>query len=89
MWHAGINGRQHADLAALGLENNLLGIGIAYSDMISTVSPRYAIEIQYPHAGYELAPLIARRADDLRGILNGLDSRAVGSRQRRAANQQL
>ncbi|MYE26748.1 MAG: glycosyltransferase, partial [Chloroflexi bacterium] len=53
--------------------DNLLAIGIAYSDMISTVSPRYAAEIQYPYSGYELAPLIGRRADDLRGILNGLD----------------
>ncbi len=74
LWHAGVNGRHHADLAALGLENNLLGIGIAYSDMISTVSPRYAMEIQYPYAGYELASLITRRAGDMRGILNGLDS---------------
>ena len=41
--------------------------------MVSTVSPRYAEEIKYPYAGYELAPLIGQRAADLRGILNGLD----------------
>ncbi len=74
LWQAGIHGRHHPDLAQMGLTDNLLGIGIAYSDMISTVSPRYAVEIQYPYAGYELAPLIGRRADDLRGILNGLDA---------------
>ena len=73
LWHAGIHGRQHADLLELGLSDNLLGIGIAYSDMISTVSPRYADEIMYPYAGYALAPLIQRRSGDLRGILNGLD----------------
>ena len=73
LWHAGIHGRHHPDLAELGLSDNLLGIGIACSDMVSTVSPRYAIEIQYPYAGYELAPLIRKRAEDLRGILNGLD----------------
>lgn len=73
LWQAGIHGRRHLDLAQLGLTDNLLGIGIAYSDMISTVSPRYALEIQYPHAGYELAPLIGGRGDHLRGILNGLD----------------
>jgi len=73
LWQAGIHGRHDPDLADLGLTDNLLGIGIAYSDMISTVSPRYADEIQYAYAGYELAPLIARRADNLRGILNGLD----------------
>ena len=73
LWHAGVHGRHHADLLELGLADNLLGIGIAYSDMISTVSPRYAEEIKYPYAGYELAPLISRREEDLRGILNGLD----------------
>jgi starch synthase len=73
LWQAGIHGRAHPDLLQLGLADNLLAIGIAYSDMISTVSPRYATEIQYPYAGYELAPLIGRRADDLHGILNGLD----------------
>ncbi len=73
LWHAGIRGRHHPDLTSFGLTDNLLGIGIAYSDMVSTVSPRYAVEIQYPYAGYELAPLIGKRAADLRGILNGLD----------------
>lgn len=73
LWGAGIHGRQHPDLTEFGLTDNLLGIGIAYSDMLSTVSPRYAVEIQYPYAGYELAPLIGKRAADLRGILNGLD----------------
>ncbi|MCY3864739.1 MAG: glycogen synthase [Chloroflexi bacterium] len=73
LWQAGIHGRRHLDLIQFGLTDNLLGIGIAYSDMVSTVSPRYAVEIQYPYAGYELAPLISKRADDLRGILNGLD----------------
>ena len=73
LWRAGIHGRHQPDLVDLGLTDNLLGIGIAYSDMVSTVSPRYAVEIQYPYAGYELAPLISRRAEDMRGILNGLD----------------
>jgi len=73
LWNAGVDGRHHADLVELGLTDNLLAIGIAYSDMISTVSPRYAQEIQYPYAGYALAPLIERRAADMRGILNGLD----------------
>ncbi len=73
LWHSGVHGRHDPELAALGLSDNLLGIGIAYSDMVSTVSPRYAEEIKYPYAGYELAPLIEQRAADLRGILNGLD----------------
>lgn len=73
LWQAGIHGRQHPDLLALGLTDNLLATGIAYSDMIATVSPRYAEEIKYPYAGYALAPLIRQREADLRGILNGLD----------------
>ncbi len=73
LWQAGIHGRHHPDLLDLGLTDNLLGIGIAYSDMIATVSPRYAEEIKHPYAGYALAPLIGRREADLRGILNGLD----------------
>ena len=76
LWQAGVHGRHHPELLRLGLTDNLLGIGIAYSDMASTVSPRYAEEIKYPYAGYELAPLIETRVDDLRGILNGLDSEA-------------
>ena len=74
LYQAGIQARQEADLVAHGLTDNLLGIGIAYSDMISTVSPRYADEIKYPFAGYELAPIINERGGDLRGILNGLDT---------------
>ncbi len=73
LFQAGVDGRHRTDLASAGLSDNLLGIGIAYSDMISTVSPRYAEEIKYPYAGYELAPLISKRSADLRGILNGLD----------------
>ena len=73
LWQAGIHGRHDPDLVDFGLTDNLLGIGIAYSDMVTTVSPRYAEEIQYAYTGYDLAPLISKRADDLRGILNGLD----------------
>ncbi len=73
LWNAGVHGRHHPDLARLGLTDNMLGIGIAYSDLVSTVSPRYADEIKYPYAGYELAPLVEARAAELHGILNGLD----------------
>jgi starch synthase len=73
MWDLGIPERNHSMLEKHDLSNNLLAIAIACSDMVNTVSPTYAGEIQYPHAGYELAPLIRDRADDLRGILNGID----------------
>jgi starch synthase len=65
---------QQPDLVYQDLTDNLLGIGIAYSDIVSTVSPRYAEEIKYRYAGYELANLIRTRVDDLQGVLNGLDT---------------
>lgn len=73
MWNNGIPGRNHHLLEQFNLSDNMLGIGIAYSDIVTTVSPTYAVEIQYPYAGYELAGLVRTRANDLRGILNGID----------------
>lgn len=73
LWHLGLPERNHSLLEYHHQTDNMLGIAIAYSDMISTVSPTYATEIQYPHAGYELAPLVRDRKADLRGILNGID----------------
>lgn len=73
MWDTGIPARNHSLLDKYDLNDNLLAIAIAYSDMICTVSPTYAREIQYPYAGYELAPIISDRKDDLVGILNGID----------------
>jgi starch synthase len=70
---AGLPPRDHWHLTDLNLVDNLMAIGIAYSDAVTTVSPRYAIEIQYPYMGYSLDPLIRRRAADLHGILNGID----------------
>jgi len=74
LYKAGIENRYQPDLVYQNLTDNLLGIGIAYSDMVSTVSPRYAEEIKHPYAGYELASLIQTRMFDLQGILNGLDT---------------
>lgn len=49
--------------------------GLAYADMLSTVSPQYAREITTPEFGYGLEQLLAHRADHLVGILNGADYR--------------
>jgi starch synthase len=48
--------------------------GLVYADAISTVSPRYAQEIQSEEFGYGLAGLLAHRAERLFGILNGIDT---------------
>ncbi|MCU0498696.1 MAG: glycogen synthase [Anaerolineae bacterium] len=73
LFEAGIYGRHHPDLMYQDLTDNMMGIAIAYSDILTTVSPRYAVEIQYPHMGYGLEGLVRRRVQDLHGILNGID----------------
>jgi starch synthase len=73
MWELGIPGRNHPDLVYQDLTDNTLAIGIAYSDKVTTVSPHYAIEIQYPYMGYGLYGLVRTRTDNLHGILNGID----------------
>jgi starch synthase len=50
-----------------------LKAGLFYSDRITTVSPTYAEEIQSPDGGWGLHGLLASRAGDLWGILNGVD----------------
>ncbi len=74
LWKAGVPGRDHPDLVYQDLTDNLMAIAIAYSDVVTTVSPRYAVEIQYPYMGYGLDEMIRTRKEDLFGILNGLDT---------------
>ncbi len=52
---------------------NLLKGGIIFSDFITTVSRKYAEEIQTPEFGYGLEGVLYARADHLQGILNGVD----------------
>jgi starch synthase len=74
-------------LAVLGLPWNLGGRdaleyhgalsylkgGVVFSEMVSTVSPQYAREIQAPEMGYGFDGVVRSRAADLVGILNGVD----------------
>ena len=50
--------------------------GLHYAQRITTVSPRYAEEIQAEEFGYGFAGLLRWRKNDLTGILNGIDMRA-------------
>lgn len=52
---------------------NFLKGGLVYSDLISTVSPTYANEIQYPYLGENLDGFLTARSHDISGILNGID----------------
>ena len=75
-------------LAALDLGPELLGVdglefwgqisclkgGINFSDIITTVSPTYAKEIQTKEYGAGFDGVLAGRATDLFGVLNGIDT---------------
>jgi len=50
-----------------------LKAGVVFSQMITTVSPRYAEEIQTPELGFGFDGILHERAADLVGILNGID----------------
>jgi starch synthase len=52
---------------------NFLKGGLVYTDMLTTVSRKYAQEIQTPEFGEGLDSVLRGRAADLRGILNGVD----------------
>lgn len=47
--------------------------GIVFSDLITTVSPRYAEEIQTAEFGVGMEGALSYRKERMRGILNGID----------------
>lgn len=63
----------HMDaLEFYGRVNYLKG-GLLFSDYITTVSRKYAQEIQTPEYGHGLEGVVRRRSDRMVGILNGVD----------------
>jgi starch synthase len=50
--------------------------GLVFADLLSTVSPTYAREIQTPRYGSGLDGLLRDRHADLHGIVNGIDTDA-------------
>jgi starch synthase len=50
-----------------------LKAGVQFSDIITTVSPTYAQEIQRPEYGYGFEGVMRTRASALVGVLNGID----------------
>ena len=52
---------------------NCLKAGIIYADKLTTVSPKYAEEIQQDELGCSLNGVLSSRKHDLSGILNGVD----------------
>lgn len=53
---------------------SFLKAGLSFSDIITTVSPTYAEEIQRPELGHGFDGVIHGRRDRLVGILNGIDT---------------
>jgi starch synthase len=54
---------------------NLMKTGLVFSDALSTVSPRYAQEIQTSPLGCGLEGVLSQRRRVLSGIINGVDYR--------------
>jgi starch synthase len=53
---------------------SMMKAGILFSDRVTTVSPRYAREIQTAEFGCGLDGVVATRADDILGLTNGIDT---------------
>ena len=52
---------------------NFMKAGLLYADIINTVSNTYALEIQQKEYGFGLDGVIRKRANELFGIINGID----------------
>ena len=68
-WHLGAG---EAGLEFHGGVSFMKG-GLLFSEEITTVSPQYAREIQGTEMGYLMDGIVRGRAEDLTGILNGVD----------------
>ena len=66
----------HPDNIEYHGDANFLKGGIVYADKLVTVSPTYAREILTAYYGEGLEGILATRAEDLTGILNGIDTNA-------------
>jgi len=54
---------------------NLMKGGIVFSSFVTTVSPRYAWEVQHTEQGMGLQGLLRQYNDKFAGVLNGIDDR--------------
>lgn len=53
---------------------NFMKAGILFADRVTTVSPRYAQEIQTPQFGCGLDGVVSTRTEDIVGLVNGVDT---------------
>ena len=73
LWWLGFGEQPDANDFMLNRTASALKAGIIAADALSTVSPRYAREIQTPEQGHGLDWLLRARSDRLVGITNGVD----------------
>jgi starch synthase len=74
LWEAGVEDRFYrSDLLEFNGAASLLKSGIVFADALTTVSPRYAQEIQTPEYGFGMDGLLRARSASLHGLLNGCD----------------
>jgi starch synthase len=73
LWWLGFGDPPERDEFMLDRAASALKAGIMAADALSTVSPRYAYEIQTPEQGHGLDWLLRMRRDRLAGITNGVD----------------
>ena len=73
LWWLGFGDPPERDEFMLHGNASALKAGIIAADALSTVSPRYAREIQTPEQGHGLDWLLRARRDRLAGITNGVD----------------
>jgi starch synthase len=59
---------------------NFMKGGIVSSDIVTTVSPTYKEEIQFPYFGERLDGLLRKHSDKLIGIVNGIDDAVYNPR---------
>jgi starch synthase len=73
LWWLGFGEKPEIDDFIIDRSASALKAGIIAADALSTVSPRYAREIQTRDQGHGLDWLLRSRADRLAGIANGVD----------------
>ncbi|MBU1184832.1 MAG: glycogen synthase [Proteobacteria bacterium] len=76
--HCGYLGLERRHFADDGFDAsgsiNFLQAGLRFADVVTAVSPSFARDMTAPLGGFGLSADLARRADDLVGILNGIDN---------------
>lgn len=67
---------------------NFMKAGLVYADQITTVSPTYAEEVQFPFYGEGLEGLFQKKKDHLIGIINGIaDGKYIAKLEEKESNK--